>query len=198
MSVADWIRLSRLRDVPSLRRRVVQFCACGGAPLPSGSPESPLRAAGLPLAPRNPRGSSPVRPGRKSKNREVDAACLRLPGPTSSRADSAWPGVRATGPACPNAKATQASPQVSAEGVAQLDGCMLGAPIDRAGRAQTPYAYAGFPSPSGRADGLSAAGAGFRPARATDRRAEDEMRGRGLPAPLFSAPRAPAILGSRG
>lgn len=109
----------------------------------------------------------------KSKNREVDAACLRLPGPTRSRADSAWSEVRATGPDYPNAKATQANPQVSAEGVAQLDGCMLGAPIDRAGRAQTPYAYAGFSSPSGRADDLSAARAGFRPVRATDRRAED-------------------------
>ena len=31
------------------------------------SRSSPFRAAGLPCAPRNPRGSSPVRPGRKSK-----------------------------------------------------------------------------------------------------------------------------------
>lgn len=137
----------------------------------------------------------PARTGRdKTKNREVDAACLRLSGPTRSRADSAWPEVRATGPDYPNAKATQANPQVSAEGVAQLDGVMLGAPIDRAGRAQTPYAYAGFPSPSGRTDDLSVARAGFRPARATDRRAEDEMRARPADPGCVWTARAPISL----
>lgn len=47
---------------------------------------------------------------------------------------TAWLEVRATGPDYPIAKATQANPQVSTEGVVQLDGiCCLGAPIDRVG-----------------------------------------------------------------
>ena len=56
--------------------------------------------------------------------RPMPPAC-GLRGRTDSRADIAWFEVRATGPDYPNAKATQANPQVSAEGVAQLDGSVF-------------------------------------------------------------------------
>ena len=79
--------------------------------------------------------------------RPMPPAC-GLRGRTDSRADPAWLEVRATGPDYPIAKATQTNPQVSTEGVVQLDGiCCLGAPIDRVGITRPPYAYPGFPPP---------------------------------------------------
>lgn len=71
LSVADWIRLFRLRDVPSLRWRTKN--------LRTRMRSSPLRAAGFPLAPRNPRGSCPFRTGRKSKTPSCTLATLWPP-----------------------------------------------------------------------------------------------------------------------
>lgn len=85
-------------------------------------------------------------------------------GRTDSRVDSTWRVVRTTGPAYPNAKTTLANPQLGTGGIVQLDGVMLGAPIDCAGRAQTPYAYAGFPPRQGARMTSPRKGRGFHPA----------------------------------
>ena len=69
MSVADWIRLSRLQDVPSLGGTSA-ILACHA---PSTVSTEPLRGGacrGFRLTwpvPRGPRGSCPFRTGRKSK-----------------------------------------------------------------------------------------------------------------------------------